>query len=435
MKQLNNVVLRPDQHGLRFYADYVQAEKVFDNLIRRLSEKGVPYDTAQVPQADHFLPRNLEKGGKQHANFLFMLCFWMRGGVESDTAAIFLAKMHEENPVLFEPQIYNQSTSKTVDLIAMVRDELIKHRLNQRVKENAVGWVYNMRKIARHWNGDPRNLMNDKPSFDTLVSRIIGKTTSGDNLLINEDSPNGFMFFRHKMTAMIAYFLMDFGLVPHFYTPVPVDFHVLRLLVTNLILRVEGLDVDLAIGIDFTKAEALKAARDVTEWYCRERKVSPIALCDSLWLLSRTLCRNNPGNSGYVLDIKRKQQARKARTRDAQVEEEILVGMESDFPPSDSPIEISGRKRYQGLRFTFEDLMEKSRARRIEQTCGRCPVRETCTYNISSGHYYVGGKLVPERRRVVPSESQINFLNLEGFSSLKSKPSKAKIRFAEIHLD
>ena len=84
-----------------------------------------------------------------------------------------------------------------------------------------------MRKLDRFWSGDPRKLMDDKPKFKVLVKRIMGKTTRKGVFFYNIDKAQGFMYFREKMVAMIAYFLMDAKLVPMFYTPVPVDFHVI----------------------------------------------------------------------------------------------------------------------------------------------------------------------------------------------------------------
>ncbi len=139
---------------IRFYADKRQARVVFNALIQRLSEKGPPYNRAHVPQADQFLPSNLEKGSAQHAVFLFLLCLWMRGGVESDTAASLLKEMHEKRPDLFNPYDYDDwGPQRTREQITEINGALVEHRLGQRAQENSLGWVYNMRKLARFWKG------------------------------------------------------------------------------------------------------------------------------------------------------------------------------------------------------------------------------------------------------------------------------------------
>ena len=424
MKKIeNHVVLQPNQKGLQFYASRRQAEMVFNALIQRLSEKGPPYNTAHVPQSDGFLPSNLKRGSREHAIFLFVLCLWMRGGVESNTASTFLRRMYEERPEVFDPDMYWNwgpvATRENINLIAAVLSE---YRLGQRVEDNAPGWVYNMGKLARFWKGDPRELMKDKPRFKTLVRRIIGKTTGKNGVFVNEDNPNGFMFFREKMAAMIAYFLMDAGLVPMFYTPVPVDIHVLRILVSNQVIRVRGKSTRKAIGIDFMKARVQGLARQVTEWYCRKHEVSPVALCDTLWLLSRSMCRSNPGNSGYVADDQRKLALKKSRAGSDDHPMlnlyELSVKLEEEaLEIQDTSSGLVGRKRYLGLKHDANALLQPQMLKRFSQSCGICPLHSTCRYNISSGSYYVSGMLLPERLRSIPPDSQVDFLNHAAFSS------------------
>ena len=416
MNKKPHVVEQPNQKGLNFYIDKKQAKKVFDLLIKRLSEKGPPYNEAQVPQADQFLPTNLERGSVQHAIFLFMLCLWMRAGTESDTAASFLKSMYEKRPLLFDPSIYkDEGKIKTRNLIRRVKRALIKYRLSNQVDENAPAWVYNMRKLDRFWNGDPRTLMNDTPDFKTLTKRITGKTRVKKKtkkatkkkiyLFFNEDKPGGFMFFEKKMTSMIVYFLMDAKLVPMFYTPVPVDFHILRLCTANLVIRVQEKSVEESVGINFGTETVKDLAREATEWYCRTYQISPLALADSLWLLSRTLCRNNPGNSGYVVDKQRKRfqkdKSWKESFSDQLFDEADIEKLGEPEGESDEDVE-KGRKRYFGLKWEEEDLLKPSKVRRFEKSCGRCPLNKECCYNISAGSYYVKGGMLPERFRFIP---------------------------------
>lgn len=444
-----HVVKQPRQKGLIFYADKRQAKIVFGALLERLRARGIPYNSALVPQTASFTPINLKKGSREHALFLFMLCLWMRGGVESDVAARFLKNMHEGDSEFFNPDRYlDPDDTATQKQIAEVTEVLKKYQLGQRVEENAVGWVYNMRKLARFWKGDPRMLMNDKPKFNTLTKRIIGKTggKKGEPRFKNEEKPQGFMYFREKMVAMIAYFLMDAKLVPMFYTPVPVDFHVLRLLTTNQILRVKGKDVMETIGIDFMCTATLKEARMVTEWYCRKHKVSPIALTDALWLLSRSLCRNNPGNSGYVMDDGRKSRVKEAREKAGKKAwEGMSLGSvfhrmdSSDYdPPSESSESDTpkGRKRYQGLKWDEHTLWKsRSRINRFERTCAMCPVRSHCKFNISAGAYYVSGNLLPERLRLEPPDGQGHFFGHAAFKETLHVPIHPEVRFAEIGVE
>ena len=312
--------------------------------------------------------------------------------------------------------------------------------------------------------------MDDRPSFKTLARRIIGKTRQvnlyidvsklnvlmfsqhmmsaimlyllamrTETVFVNEGDPNGFMFFRHKMAAMIAYFLMDAGLVPMFYTPVPVDIHVLRVLVSNQVIRVRGKSTRKTIGTDFMKTPAQRLARKVTEWYCRKYNISPVALGDTLWLLSRTLCRLNPGNSGYVVDDKRHADLKMVRKShdDHPMLDLDMVPTESVSDPERSEDEDSGRngrKRYIGLKYSMDKLFSPSMTRRFEKSCDICPIKNTCRFNISSGAYYTGGMLLPERARFRPPDNQVNFLDHPAFRSSFGGMVDPTVRFAQINM-
>ena len=365
-----------------------------------------------------------------------MLCLWMRGGVESDTASRFLKEMYEKEPEAFIPEKYwGFGPELTKKQVAQVTETLQRYRLGQRVEENAPGWVYNMRKIAMFWRGDPRELMKDKPRFKVLALRIIGETGK-DGAFINEDNPNGFRFFREKMTAMIAYFLMDAGLVPMFYSPVPVDFHVLRLLVSNSIIRVRDKSVEETVGINFMKEKVLALAREVTEWYSRKYRVSPVALCDALWLLSRNLCRFNPGNSGYVADDRRKSALKIARNPrdDHPALEGISMNGNGELASLDENTGLTGRKRYLGLKRDKNDLLKPSMISRLKESCGICPLVDSCKYNISSGAYYTAGMLLPERLRLTLPNGQTNFLGHSAFEETFHAHVDPTVRFAKIKM-
>ena len=91
-----------------------------------------------------------------------------------------------------------------------------------------------------------------------------------------------------------------------------------------------------------------------------------------------------------------------------------------------------GRKRYQGLRHTSSELQRKGPAEKMQRTCGNCPVKQTCKFNISAGFYYVGGRLVPERLRVEPKclhEDMFHAYENSG-GAHKSK----RVRFAQVRM-
>src|SRR4051812_45096623 len=78
-------------------------EAVLDLLTRRYEAKVYPYNQpgARLPQ--EFLPRNMPRGGVTEAVYFMRLCTYMRGGIQSDTAAKLLSKLYYRRPELFNP--------------------------------------------------------------------------------------------------------------------------------------------------------------------------------------------------------------------------------------------------------------------------------------------------------------------------------------------
>lgn len=418
-----HVVLQPREQGLKFEIDYTRAKLVFHALIERLRERGAPYHAAAVPQIDANLPINMARGTVEHAIFFFAACLWMRGGTESGTAVRLLKKMFENEPNMFKPSFFADG-SYFQSYIPYVAETLKAYKLGQQIGQNAKGWIHNMRELALRWKGDPRELFRGKPSFETLCKRIIRHRMPKQKGQSGDAGYEGFMFFREKMVAMLAYFLMDSGLVPLQYVPVPVDFHVLRILVTNRIVLVKGKSLEETIGVDFLKKSVQNLARKVTLWYCKKFRISPIALCDALWLLSRTLCRNNPGNSGYVADPQR--HAMKYAGQDS-------LPFMNDIQPTHFP--PRGRMRYLGMRFDDREL-EKMQPR-FKASCHICPVEKFCKFNVTSAMCYVGGKLVPERLRFVPTNGvavQKTLFGTDTFIDAQTSPVRRDVRFAEIDM-
>ncbi len=434
-----HVVRQPNQKGLKFYADRSQGKKVFDLLIERLRQKGPPYNKALVPQTVKFVPKNLERGSAAHAVYMFMLCLWMRGAVESNTTALSLKDMYEARPELFDPNLFLENgESATTEQARLIREAMLTFQLGSGINENVQGWVYNMRKLARFWHCDPRLLMNDKPEFPVLVRRLVGRTKHSKKEFdfANEDRPYGFMFFREKMVAMIAYFLMDARLVPMFFAPAPIDIHVMRILTTTQVLRVEGKTAEETIGINFLRPQAQNAARDVTEWYCRKYRISPIALCDAIWLLSSNLCKHNPGNSGYVFDPIRDRKAElKRKTGSEHPELGLEISTQAQENGADAAAKIKSRDRYMGLRWSAEEISDNPTLRRkFDRSCGRCPAEKECCFNISAAGQYNGYGLIPECFRRKPKNNQHDFLHHDEFRDTFRGEIHPEVRFTKIEM-
>lgn len=330
-----------------------RAERVFAGLLEDLRLKRGPYATAKVPHDNENFPIVMERGGITEARFLFVVCFYMRGGIKSDMAFKSLGKLFEMSPQLFVGDY--SSANDGVRYRQQIETQLPLVGLKNRAYDVSEIWVANMTKIDKFWSGDPRKLIEGTTSFKTLVQRIVSRE-EGDGRF-DQYSSNGFLGFREKMVSMLAYFLMDCGLVEFYQLPVPVDFHVLRVLFSNRLLtcREEQVQAD--------NPQMLAAARRLVDQYCRSNDVSWLKLCDCLWLLSRTYCRKQLGNRSRFGKINGR------RTEVFAVEHDWEVG---------------------------------DRVGTYENTCAQCSACETCVFNIPSATYYRKGILHKRGKRPVP---------------------------------
>lgn len=274
----------------------------------------------------------------------------MRGRIKSKTAILAMSRLYAQCPHIFIPSTDLQEGE--------VKDMLMKVGLSMSSTDTARFWIINALKLHRFWNADPRELFKEDPSYELLCDRIKG---TGKR---REDNQNGFFGFQKKMVSMLAYFYMDAGIIPEKPFPLPIDFHLSRLLVTHGVLKVEGRGV----GDDFLSPSLLDSGRQVTHEWCRANTERSIDLGNALWLLSSELCNKHPGNRS-----KKNPDAPEDRGRATQ-----LV-----------PVQYYWTKRLQN---TFD------------RTCRQCPVQDTCQYQIPAAHYYVQSKLFVRDRLQQPQQ-------------------------------
>ena len=274
----------------------------------------------------------------------------MRGGITSETAILALGRLYLKAPKIFIPQTFLQPQGKK----RRVRQHLTNNGLGYNAKETARNWVENFGKLERFWDGSPALLFANVENYEDICKRIIHNGNK------SAENPNGFYGFREKMVSMLIHFLMDAEIIPPFTFPVPVDFHVLRILVAHELLVVKGTQP----GDNLYQPAVLVAARKLTETYCRKHGVNSLRLGDALWLLSSALCRLHPGN-------------------------ETIYGKRE------------GRRTI--LRPIVPDWNNPNHYNRYAQACGQCPIERSCRHTVPAGHYYVRGELVIRGSRAKPA--------------------------------
>lgn len=330
---------------MKILVDYERAELVFGKLLSALPKRQYPYDRVKPPHAPENLPKTLELGSVNHAWFLKDGCLWMRGGVKSDTAIKSLGSLYDDQPKLFVPK---KARIENPQRLAWLFKE---HGLPFQ-KTNAGYWISNADRLYSWWDSNPLliydNITTYSDPYDELCKRIAHQKNSG------------FFGFQKKMTSMITHFFMDSGLISKFIFPIPIDFHLLRFMVMHEILKVsEGLR-----NGNWYEPEVEEAARQVTYRYCKRNEVSPLVLCDTLWLYIRFMCSKHPGTRSRVV------------RRD---------GRKSVIDP-------------------ISVVWNKSQSKAYENSCGSCVVEDTCKFVAGAASYYIKGVLLFAEERVKPSQ-------------------------------
>ncbi|MBI2063012.1 MAG: hypothetical protein HYT61_02095 [Candidatus Yanofskybacteria bacterium] len=315
-----------------------------------------PFDKpwAKPPQIPENMPRNLTLGSKEHPLFLFCLCYHMRGGIDSITAIKSLAKLYETKPEIFVPE--NGMNRDPQEITGFLREV----GLGFQSREIGRAWVENFKMLVRYWDSSPVKLLEGVETYEEACERIRNKLVKKNRI---ENKNSGFLGFQEKMVSMLIHFLMEAGFIDSFHFPPPVDFHVLRTMFGHEILLIEEWDKD-----NYNK-KTLSLIRELLSGYLLKYNVNPLRLCEAMWIISRTLCSQHPGNISNVGDY----EARKTTIK---------------------PIDIT---------------WNRSQVNSYFRTCGSCPIERTCKFNIPSAYYYITGNIVIRGTRQKPPQEFLIF--------------------------
>ena len=245
---------------------------------------------AHSPHEPEYLPTSLELGTKDHVMFLFNLCYWMRGGIESNVAARSLGTLYTDRPDLFNPYTFEYIGSICPVELA---DLFKKHGLGFGKYRNAAFWVTNSRLLINRWKGDLLNLfrsienVQDLEYYDAACLHIRNKGNRGLR--------GGFAGFQKKMVSMIIHFLMDSGFIGLRYFPIPIDYHIIKIAVDVGFVDIDGHD-----GSFEYHEEPMDTIRRMTYHYARDHRMSSIKLCNVLWLYARLMCARHPAFQSIV---------------------------------------------------------------------------------------------------------------------------------------
>lgn len=343
--------------------DEKQALSVFQILDREWRAKRGVFENIVLPQDRLKLPEDK----KQMVNFLFYSALFMRGGIISEDPFRWLVALLGERPEFYDPNFIvkqNITTDNIKQAFLDVTPKVLKDSIykNQpfafKIKQHTKAWIANSRFFVNKWGGEILNVFDGVKDFEEAFARV--------NLRDRQKNGGyGILGMRRKIFSLFTIWLQEKNLIPHFPTPIPVDFHALRILWGTRIFHLPDL-LPFKINGQHPKSYESKTATQmreklidaITKWsqtFLFENRISHIVINPAIWVLSRNLCANHFQNGTL------------ARGTILREPEQIRSG------------KISWPKKYVNL-------------------CSVCPIEQCCSGVVPAAPYYIWGILMRMER-------------------------------------
>lgn len=229
---------------MRLEFDEERAYKVFDILQKLWTAHEGIFSGIVLPQDRFELPDDpIEK-----ANTLLFTAITQRGGIVSEDPVKYLAAIRKKHPDLFDPQsVIDLWSVKRIEEV--LRSFVVERRWKEEKKEVdnveqstlfklspivdnrlkgdglykayefALSWRRNAETLVKRWQGDVLNMFAGVNDFEGFFTRADYKK--------NEWGIHG---MRRKILSLFTIWLQKKKLVQMFPTPIPVDFHAMRIL-------------------------------------------------------------------------------------------------------------------------------------------------------------------------------------------------------------
>lgn len=278
-----------------------RALSVFGILDREWEAKRGVFEGIVLPQNRWLLPM---KTNQEKANFLFYSAIFMRGAIISEDPFKFLVSFWESYPNLYNPKFVISQKLEPNDIANVLMNIMPKSRNGNGNLKNAFNlykveqfmnsWINNSRLVVEKFDGNVLNIFKGVDNFEEAFARIDYKRYKG----------NGLTGMRRKIFSLLTIWLQEKDLIPHFPTPIPVDFHALRILWETEIISLPELK-PLKLNDRHPKIYKGKVAlringeefiNIITKWtqdFLSKVKISHLSINPALWVLSRELCVKN----------------------------------------------------------------------------------------------------------------------------------------------
>lgn len=343
--------------------DEEKAVRIFEVLEDLYKKRRGIFKGVVLPQDRVVAP----KDEREHANFLFYASLPMRGGINSDDPFKWLLLLRDKFPEMFEPEIIVKEF--TPEKIANVFREITSVILNgngtgekgagafsYKMEEHAKNWHENSIILINYWGGDIRNVFWGVTEFEESFRRIDYNRVKA-----------GFKGMRRKIFSLFVEWLHERQLILTFPTPIPIDFHAMRILWGTEMVTIGGLKPFKILEkhpLQIDGKQAIRIGEKFTDTLAKwsqkfifDNGFSHINIGPALWILSRSLCAEHFQNSSRGDSM-------------SYVDSEKLKNNHGLWP-----------KNY-------------------KNPCSHCPISEYCKWVIPSAAYYRWGLLVRLGKRV-----------------------------------
>lgn len=273
---------------------------------------------------------------------------------------------HSQNRLLEPSQENNENSQGKKIIVNFDRVENVLTTLTNALKNNQFPYNHKNTILPQDYRNQPEKLeIGPKEHAMFLFNACY---YMGDRIA-NKENNKGFWGFQGKMVSMLTYYLMDEGMIPYFDFPPPIDMHLMRVSIANELVTFEG-DKE---NDNLQSQELLAIMRDFFYNYAISHKINVLRLADAVWLLSQTLCGNQPGN----------------------------VTLE--------PLGISNRSGRKTFLIAQPISTEDTKQRLdYQNSCAECPIEETCLWNVPGKYYFVQSRLFRRGQRTKFPETNQN---------------------------
>lgn len=280
--------------------DEKRAREVFAVLEKDWKNKERIFNGIILPQDRYSAPN----GKKEYANWLFYCAFLMRGAVNSDDPFKWLFALREKYPDLFNPDsvVKNWSPEKIQKAFKEITPEVLNGNgvgkngagaLGFKIVEYTKTWYENSVVLNHWWGSDIRNVFWGVAEFEEVFRRVDYYRTEA-----------GFKGMRRKIFSLLTIWLQEKNIIPIFSTPIPIDFHAMRILWQTDILLLNGFAKPFKAKENYSQQLDGKQSFRISEkfvdmvakWsqkFMVTNGFSHLAINPAVWILSRSLCADH----------------------------------------------------------------------------------------------------------------------------------------------